>query len=152
MQAHQAADEITATVPGEIAIHMGEDYILREIDKIGQIIRALLDKIGVLKSKHTPDTVYEAARSGMRDHLDMKLEELLDSDDIPATLVEKHGFSHDNLEQFIELLFETAKASDDTAERQKMVAAVRAVSAYLEKRGTVFSLGRYYILTELDKI
>ena len=36
-----------------------EDYILREINRIGELIAALLDKIGLLKKSGAPELIRE---------------------------------------------------------------------------------------------
>ena len=39
-----------------------EDYILREINRIGELIAALLDKIGLLKKSGAPELIRETAK------------------------------------------------------------------------------------------
>ena len=40
-----------------------EDYILREINRIGELIAALLDKIGLLKKSGAPELIRETAKT-----------------------------------------------------------------------------------------
>ena len=47
-----------------------EDYILREIDKIGKLIEALLQKAGILRRSGAGEAVCETARTELAEALD----------------------------------------------------------------------------------
>ena len=46
-----------------------EDYILREIDKIGKLIEALLQKAGILRRSGAGEAVCETARTELAEAL-----------------------------------------------------------------------------------
>ena len=89
-----------------------EDYILREINRIGELIAALLDKIGLLKKSGAPELIRETAKTELAEQLDLDIDTLLAGEDFIATLVGEYGFSDADLEKFAELLFDFAAASD----------------------------------------
>ena len=64
-----------------------EDYILREINRIGELIAALLDKIGLLKKSGAPELIRETAKTELAEQLDLAIDTLLAGEDFIATLV-----------------------------------------------------------------
>ena len=64
-----------------------EDYILREINRIGELIAALLDKIGLLKKSGAPELIRETAKTELAEQLDLDIDTLLAGEDFIATLV-----------------------------------------------------------------
>ena len=48
-----------------------EDYILREIDKIGKLIEALLQRAGILRRSGAGEAVCETARTELAEALDL---------------------------------------------------------------------------------
>ena len=104
-----------------------EDYILREINRIGELIAALLDKIGLLKKSGAPELIRETAKTELAEQLDLDIDTLLAGEDFIATLVGEYGFSDADLEKFAELY------------------------SYLDEKKAPASLNRYYILKDLDK-
>lgn len=128
-----------------------EDYILREIDKIGKIIEALLLKMGVLKKSNSGESLYEATKIELLEKLDLDIDNLLEEDNFVDILIEEYEFNGDNLEKFAELLFDFVAASKDNPPRAKFITNITTIYKYLDKNGTSISINRYYILKELDK-
>ncbi len=127
-----------------------EDYILREIDKIGKLIQAVLQKVGLVKQSDE-SCVYRAAKVELLEKLNLDIDILLENENFVNILTGEYGFSNDNLEKFAELLFDLAVASYDEPERMKLITGINAVYKYLDKHECSFSLNRYYILKELKK-
>ncbi|MEG1760086.1 MAG: hypothetical protein RR258_06680 [Alistipes sp.] len=128
-----------------------EDYILREIDKIGKVIEAILFRIGILKKSNNDETLYETTKVELLERLDLDIDTLLENENFTDILIEKYGFSNNNLEKFAELLYDFVNTSQDQIERMKLVSCIGAIYKYLEKNETSLSLDRYYILKELEK-
>lgn len=128
-----------------------EDYILREINRIGELITALLDKAGLLKKSGAPELIREAAKTELAEKLNLDIDALLAQEDFTATLVGQYGFSDADLDKFAELLFDLVAASDDRTERLRLAAGVGALYSYLDQKKAPASLNRYYILRDLDK-
>ena len=57
-----------------IYIIIMEDYILREIDKIGKLIEALLQKAGILRRSGAGEAVCETAWTELAEALDLDIE------------------------------------------------------------------------------
>ena len=111
-----------------------EDYILREINRIGELIAALLDKIGLLKKSGAPELIRETAKTELAEQLDLDIDTLLAGEDFIATLVGEYGFSDADLEKFAELLFDFAAASEERGERLRLAAAIGALYSYLDEK------------------
>ena len=88
-----------------IYIIIMEDYILREIDKIGKLIEALLQKAGILRRSGAGEAVCETAWTELAEALDLDIDTLLAREDFIGVLIREYGFSDENLEKFAELLF-----------------------------------------------
>ena len=63
-----------------------EDYILREIDKIGKLIEALLQKAGILRRSGAGEAVCETARTELAEALDLDIDTLLAREDFIGVL------------------------------------------------------------------
>ena len=64
-----------------IYIIIMEDYILREIDKIGKLIEALLQKAGILRRSGAGEAVCETAWTELAEALDLDIDTLLARED-----------------------------------------------------------------------
>lgn len=117
-----------------------EDFILREIDKIG-----------ISEQTDASQTVDTTTKTELVDRLDIDIETLLSEEDFIRALVEKHGFDTNHLELFAELLADLAAAAETPAEARKCAAAACAVYKYQDAHKAPVSIGRYYILKELAK-
>ena len=82
-----------------IYIIIMEDYILREIDKIGKLIEALLQKAGILR-RSGREAVCETAWTELAEALDLDIDTLLAREDFIGVLTREYGFSDENLEKF----------------------------------------------------
>lgn len=128
-----------------------EDYILREINRIGELIAALLNKIGLLKRSGAPEQIRTTAKTELAETLDIDIDTLLCGTDFIGRLTGEYGFSDENLEKFAELLFDLVAASEDRDERLRLAAGVGAIYSYLDEKKAPASINRYYILKDLDK-
>lgn len=126
-----------------------EDYILREINRIGELIAALLNKIGLMRQSASPEQIRTTAKTELAEKLD--IDTLLDEPDFIGRLTDEYGFGDQELDKFAELLFDMAAASEQHAERLRLAAAVGAIYSYLDAKKAPASLNRYYILKDLDK-
>lgn len=128
-----------------------EDYILREINRIGELIAALLARIGLMKQTATPEQLRTTAKTELAATLDIDIDTLLDDADFIGRLTGQYGFGDLELDKFAELLFDIAAASEQHAERLRLAAAIGAIYSYLDEKKAPASLNRYYILKDLDK-
>ena len=86
-----------------------EDMLLREIEKTGKVLEAILLKLGVT-TREKGEEAYDTARTGLREGLGMDFDAVLGSDDIAGALTAGYGFGDDNLERFARILFLLAAA------------------------------------------
>ena len=128
-----------------------EDFILREIDRIGTLLRALLEKTGALRQAGESRRLCETARSELLGGLGLDLDALLASEDFIDRLTADHGFAEEHLELAAELLADLAGATDDRPERQRLAAAALAIYRRLDAAGAPASFNRYYVLLDLEQ-
>ncbi len=129
-----------------------EDYIKREIDKIGKLIEAILLKVGILKQSVGDTEAYQTAKTELLGQLDMDVEALLSKDDFIETLKNDYDFTNINLEKFAELLFDFASAAPDRATKDIFADGIREIYKYLQENGSSISINRYYIIQELENL
>ncbi|MDE7123771.1 MAG: hypothetical protein K2N93_05635, partial [Alistipes sp.] len=127
-----------------------EDFILREIDRIGTLLRALLEKTGALRQAGESRRLCETARSELLGDLGLDLDALLASEDFIDRLTADHGFAEEHLELAAELLADLAGATDDRPGRQRLAAAALAIYRRLDAAGAPASFNRYYVLPDLE--
>ena len=128
-----------------------EDYILREINRIGELIAALMAKIGLMRQSASPEQIRTTAKTELAEKLDIDIDTLLDEADFIGRLTDEYGFGDQELDKFAELLFDMVAALEHHAERLRLAAAVGAIYSYLDAKKAPASLNRYYILKDLDK-
>lgn len=128
-----------------------EDFILREIDRIGELLCALLEKLHLRKAQGNAAEACIQTRTELAEHLDMDVDTLLAQDDFIRLLAEEHGFSAAHLEQFAELLAGLAAAAPGREEQQRHAAAACAIYRHLDAQEAPASFNRYYILKELTQ-
>lgn len=122
------------------------DLILREIDVLGKVIEAILNRLKIKES----DSEYDAIHEELQQQLGFDIEELFESDNFITRLKEEYGFSDDNLDKLAEILFEVAVGIPNGERKSKLIADIRTIYDYLELYGTSFSLNRCSIIKELE--
>ena len=127
-----------------------EDYIKREIDKIGKMLAAIIQKIGVLKETKSDDVV-NVAKLELVEGLNLDIDELLQKEEFIEILIQEHHFNNDNLEKFADLIFDFIEATDDTDEKQNLIRCIVNIYKYLDENSNAISFHRHYILKELKK-
>jgi len=126
------------------------DYILREIGKIGQMIEAIMIKVGLLKKSGDSESIYQLTKVELLEKVNLDIDILLDRDNLVDILTQEYGFDNNSLEKFAELLFDLVETSEDRVEKGRLAAGITAIFGHLEKFGT-YSLKTHYILKELEK-
>ena len=53
-----------------------EDYILREINRIGELIAALMAKIGLMRQSASPEQIRTTAKTELAEKLDIDIDTL----------------------------------------------------------------------------
>ncbi len=129
-----------------------EDFILREIDKIGQLLRSLLHRLGLRRTAEMPtDELVETTKSELIERLDLDIDTLLRDERFVERLVAEYGFGENDLEACAELLADLAAAAETHDEQCRLAAAACTVYQHQEAHGAPASINRYYVLKELAR-
>ena len=123
----------------------------RQRVRIGELIAALMAKIGLMRQSASPEQIRTTAKTELAEKLDIDIDTLLDEPDFIGRLTDEYGFGDQELDKFAELLFDMVAASEQHAERLRLAAAVGAIYSYLDAKKAPASLNRYYILKDLEK-
>lgn len=106
-----------------------EDYILREIDRIGELLQHVARRLGLLKDNVPPYSLNDVQTEFDSVECPWTLNEVLAHDNPVLYLVEQHHISEKGLELFVEILFHT-----ELDESRKQAILKDAIS-YLEGKG-----------------
>ena len=128
-----------------------KDYVLREIDKMGKLIEAILLKIGILKSENRKDELIEATKIELIKNLDIDIDKLFENENFIEILIQEYRFNTNDLEKFAELLFDFVEATDNMDEKNDLICRIGKIYTYLEKEEHPISFKMFEILTELKK-
>lgn len=128
-----------------------EDFILREINRIGELVHGLLIKLRLRKEQDGDAPASTSVKTELAEKLHLSIDTLLAEEDFIRTLCEEHGFGSSDLELFAELLADLAAAAEDPAERKRLAVAACTIYRYQDAHGADVSFNRYYILKELVK-
>lgn len=122
-----------------------KDYILREIEKIGQMLRMLVDKIKRMKSTDTEhfSERMEEQLSLIADGIgfDLKHSLMLGEKEFEAYLMSLPGFNIPNLELLADLLFALGTESSQTCRSDCLRSALR-IYEVSRKLDRTFSMAR----------
>lgn len=106
-----------------------EDFILREIDRLGQMLMLIARKLGLLNIK-TPDyTLADVKDQFEKASLPFGLDKVLQQENPVWYLVEDQKISDHGLETFIDILFHSDMEED------RKVALLKDAIAYLDGKG-----------------
>lgn len=106
-----------------------EDFILREIDRLGEMLLLIARKLGLLDGD-TPDySLTDVKDEFDKENLPLNLDTILQQDNPVWYLVEEEKLSDHGLESFIDILFHSDLDED------KKVALLNDALAYLDGKG-----------------
>ena len=106
-----------------------EDFILREIDRLGEMLLMIARRLGLLDGD-TPDySLTDVKEEFDKESLPIDLDTLLQQDNPVWYLVEEEKLSDHGLESFIDILFHSDLDED------KKVALLNDALAYLDGKG-----------------
>lgn len=108
-----------------------EDYLIREIDKIGKLLQAIAQKLGLYGGavEEIPQAAIQAELTV--EDLSINLEEVLQQDNPICYLVEQTRLSDESIEVLVDLLFHS-----DLEEGRKQQLLKDAL-AYLDHKGYI---------------
>ena len=117
-----------------------EDFILREIDRIGELLLQIAMRLGLFKDGDPKCTLADVKAEFGKENIDYNLDEILSQENPIAYLVEQKGIS----DKCLELLTDILIHSDIDEERRKSI--LDDALRYLDHRGYYsFRLHSLYI-------
>ncbi len=118
-----------------------EDFILKEIDRIGQMLMGIARKLGLLRDETPNYSLTEVREEFAQANLPFDLETVLQQENPVLYLVENAKISDQGLETFIDILFH----SDMDEDRKK--ALLQDALTYLDGKG-FFSFRLHSLMTD----
>ena len=126
-----------------------EDFILKEIDKIGILLRGLLSKIK-LHTTESPAEAYQRTKLDLARELNLDIDTLIREDDCAERLLKDHNFPLEDLELMAELLADLAQTSDTPSDQHRLAESACRIYQRLDAEQLPVPLRRYYILQDLQ--
>jgi hypothetical protein len=118
-----------------------EDFILKEIDRIGQMLMGIARKLGLLRDETPNYSLTDVQEEFAQASLPFDLDALLQQENPVLYLVENVEISDQGLETFIDILFH----SDLDEDRKK--ALLEDALTYLDGKG-YFSFRLHSLMTD----
>ena len=106
-----------------------EDYLVREIDKIGEMLMFIVKRLGLMEDVRTDYTVADVKAEFEKAGLPLNLDALLQKDNPVSYLVRDKKLSDSGLEAFIDIVFHS------DLEEEKKAALLEDALAYLDGKG-----------------
>ena len=106
-----------------------EDYILREINKIGEILRFIASKLGLHNGTVTELSIAEIKSEFTKTELTIDIEHVLVEKHPIKYLVEQEKISDNGLETFVDILFHS------DIDNKKKVNILNDAIDFLDKKG-----------------
>jgi hypothetical protein len=128
-----------------------EDIILKEIDKIGKVIEAILLKIGVLKKENKHEESVMLSKLEVANKLNINIDKLLQNENFIDILIQDYRFSTGNLSQFADLLFDFFEITDSVDEKNILMHSIQNIFLHLQQNKYPFSFKMFYIINEFKK-
>ena len=119
------------------------DYLLREIDRIGRMIEAVMEKLRLRRNTHSTQVAGPVAVAELMSELGLDLEQLASCDDPVATLCGEYGYSPANLQQLSELLDVATDPQILDPSTQRCRQLSQGISRYMEQHHAAFSFTHY---------
>lgn len=126
-----------------------EDFILRELDRIGEFLCALLEKLPLGKARSNAPEACVQTRTELAERFGTDIDTLSAREDFIRVPVQDHGFRTAHLEKFAELLAGLAAAATGEEGQRRLGAAACTIYRPLDAQEAPASYDRYYILQEL---
>ena len=118
-----------------------EDFILKEIDRIGQMLMGIARKLGLLRDETPNYSLTDVRKEFAQASLPFDLDSVLQQENPVLYLVENAEISDQGLETFIDILFHS-----DLDEDRKQALLADALT-YLDGKG-YFSFRLHSLLTD----
>jgi len=128
-----------------------QDFIIKQINQLGQVLARLLSDLQGLKSSGQKSAGLEITNQTLKNELDLDVQELIDipTDNFIETLTDQKNITIESLEKLAEILLLIA---DNNHEDSKiMYQKCVIIYEYLEKAEDSYTLHRQWILQRIKK-
>ena len=106
-----------------------EDFILREIDRLGEMLMMIARRLGLMGDNVTNYSITEVKEEFDKSGIPLNLDSILQHENPVWELVERHKLSDHGLETFIEIIFHS------NIDENKKKALLEDALAYLDGKG-----------------
>lgn len=133
---------------------MREDYILKQINQVAQVLAAILSKVFDSSKTNSFEQTFEQTNNLLKDHLNLDIDELIqvDQEEFIITLKEKYSLKNEELTHFGDIIFELAnQKSSQNQPAHLLYQKAGIIYKYLEIEEEIFSLDRHFKLEQIEK-
>lgn len=127
-----------------------EDYIIKEIEKIGMMLRAILSKAGMLRdSSARQEQVASAIKTSLVGQLDIDIDTLLSDNSFPRVLIDRYGFSGSDLALFAEVLYDFFCSAGNMRDKATTARAILSVYSLLTELAEPYPFNAWDIISDV---
>ena len=137
--------------------HLQQDYLLRQIDQLGQVLAKILGNLLGLKSQGELTEGWAIASQALKTELDMDVDELIQisPEEFISTLHDVKKFNDDNFDKLADILLILAEDLDnrdvDTEKRNRLYERSLILFNYLNSTGSLYSFDRHHKIEKIKK-
>jgi hypothetical protein len=122
-----------------------EDYLLKQIDQLGQVLARLIGSILGLKNQGKETEIVSLVDKTLKNELDIDLSRLIS---IPKgrlieTIKQNKEISNENLDRLADILTEIANVEQNKVIQNLYFEHILEIYKYVEKNDKTYSLERY---------
>lgn len=116
-----------------------EDYLIKEIDKIGEMLALIATRLGLGSYAVQSESLAQQMNTELTNHLNINVHELLAMSDPLEFLISERGFNDRNIESLALMMYQTIPSSD------RLNAFLKGTTDYLDHKG-LFSFSLHSIV------
>lgn len=116
-----------------------EDYLIKEIDKIGEMLALIASRLGLGSHAVQSESLARQVNTELTNHLNINVNELLAMPEPLEFLVSERGFNDRNIESLALMMYQTIPSSD------RLNAFLKGTTDYLDHKG-LFSFSLHSIV------
>ncbi|MDR2835626.1 MAG: hypothetical protein LBV69_05430 [Bacteroidales bacterium] len=126
------------------------DYLLRQVELIGQVLGKLLVRLFNLKNQKQENSVIEITNEAISGDLGLDIKALIaiDTNDLIKMLETEKGFNNENLEKLTDIFFIIAESMKQE-DRNQLNEKCLTMYEYLEVTDSTYSLNRHLKIEQI---
>lgn len=127
-----------------------EDYIIKEISKIGLVLKAVLKKLNLLKGEELANLI-PAAKNDIVSETGLDIDKFIETDEPIDSFAKAHNLNEENLSDIAEFLFLihlnlAENKADDSRAKIRTRGKIIEIYRYLDKVGGTIYLSQSRLL------